>query len=120
LALNNSFVDHLQGTILHEHWRVEFRRRYFTQLPQLQRTSTASRASKTSIGPTTATAPAGAPPPGSCSELKTDERSRRKEKTVNTCAVLDTLVLAAGQRPGTRRIGVDREVDGGGGGVCGS
>jgi hypothetical protein len=30
-------VERLQGTILHEHWRVEFRRRYFTHLPQLQR-----------------------------------------------------------------------------------
>ncbi|MDH3213308.1 MAG: hypothetical protein OEM05_12555 [Myxococcales bacterium] len=29
--------ERLQGTILHEHWRMEFRRRYFTRLPQLQR-----------------------------------------------------------------------------------
>jgi hypothetical protein len=36
-AWTNGFVERLQGTILHEHWRVEFRRRYFTQLPQLQR-----------------------------------------------------------------------------------
>jgi transposase InsO family protein len=35
-AWTNGFVERLQGTILHEHWRVEFRRRYFTQLPQLQ------------------------------------------------------------------------------------
>jgi transposase InsO family protein len=27
----NGFVERLQGTILHEHWRVEFRRRYFTK-----------------------------------------------------------------------------------------
>jgi hypothetical protein len=33
----NGFVERIQGTVLHEHWRVEFRRRYFTQLPQLQR-----------------------------------------------------------------------------------
>ncbi len=33
----NGFVERLQGTILHEHWRVEFRRRYFTRFPQLQR-----------------------------------------------------------------------------------
>lgn len=26
----NGFVERLQGTILHEHWRVAFRRRYFT------------------------------------------------------------------------------------------
>ena len=26
------FVERLQGTILHEHWRVEFRRHYFTAL----------------------------------------------------------------------------------------
>ncbi len=31
------FVERLQGTILHEHWRIEFRRRYFTKLPQLER-----------------------------------------------------------------------------------
>jgi transposase InsO family protein len=35
-AWTNGFVERLQGTILHEHWRVEFRRRYFTQLTQLQ------------------------------------------------------------------------------------
>jgi transposase InsO family protein len=36
-AWTNGFVERLQGTILHEHWRVEFRRRYFTQLCQIQR-----------------------------------------------------------------------------------
>ena len=36
-AWTKGFVERLQGTILHEHWRVEFRRRYFTRLPQLQR-----------------------------------------------------------------------------------
>ena len=39
-AWTNGFVERLQGTILHEHWRVEFRRRYFTQLPQLLCTAT--------------------------------------------------------------------------------
>lgn len=29
-AWTNGFVERLQGTILHEHWRIEFRRRYFT------------------------------------------------------------------------------------------
>ncbi len=33
----NGFVERLQGTILHEHWRIEFRRRYFTKLAQLER-----------------------------------------------------------------------------------
>ena len=33
----NGFAERVQGTILHEHWRVEFRRRYFTRAPQLQR-----------------------------------------------------------------------------------
>jgi len=33
----NGFVERLQGTILHEHWRVEFRRRYFTRVSQLSR-----------------------------------------------------------------------------------
>ena len=36
-AFTNGFVERLQGTILHEHWRVEFRRRYFTRLGQLER-----------------------------------------------------------------------------------
>ena len=30
-------MERLQGTILHEHWRIEFRRRYFTKLGQLDR-----------------------------------------------------------------------------------
>ena len=33
----NGFVERLQGTILHEHWRIEFRRRYFTKLSHLDR-----------------------------------------------------------------------------------
>jgi transposase InsO family protein len=32
----NGFAERLQGTILHEHWRVEFRRRYFTQVAHLE------------------------------------------------------------------------------------
>ncbi len=36
-AWTNGFVERLQGTILHEHWRVAFRRRYFTRAHQLQR-----------------------------------------------------------------------------------
>jgi transposase InsO family protein len=36
-AFTNGFVERLQGTILHEHWRVEFRRRFFTRLGQLER-----------------------------------------------------------------------------------
>jgi transposase InsO family protein len=35
-AWTNGFVERLQGTILHEHWRVEFRRRYFTRIGQLE------------------------------------------------------------------------------------
>ena len=33
----NGFVERVQGTLLHEHWRVEFRRRYFTQISQIGR-----------------------------------------------------------------------------------
>jgi transposase InsO family protein len=33
----NGFVERVQGTILHEHWRIEFRRRYFTRTSQLER-----------------------------------------------------------------------------------
>jgi transposase InsO family protein len=36
-AFTNGFVERLQGTILHEHWRVEFRRRYFTRPHQIER-----------------------------------------------------------------------------------
>jgi transposase InsO family protein len=32
----NGFVERLQGTLLQEHWRVQFRRRYFTSRRQLQ------------------------------------------------------------------------------------
>lgn len=35
-AFTNGFVERLQQTILHEHWRIEFRRRYFTRLRQLE------------------------------------------------------------------------------------
>jgi transposase InsO family protein len=33
----NGFVERLQSTILHEHSRVEFRRRYFTSRHAMQR-----------------------------------------------------------------------------------
>jgi transposase InsO family protein len=36
-AWTNGFVERLQGTILQEHWRVAFRRRYFTTQAALQR-----------------------------------------------------------------------------------
>lgn len=36
-AWTNGFVERLQGTILTEHWRVVFRRTYFTRLDQLER-----------------------------------------------------------------------------------
>jgi transposase InsO family protein len=36
-AWTNGFVERLQGTILHEHWRIAFRRHYFTSAPTLQR-----------------------------------------------------------------------------------
>ena len=37
-AWTNGFVERLQGTILHEHWRIQFRRQYFTTRPAMQRT----------------------------------------------------------------------------------
>jgi transposase InsO family protein len=36
-AWTNGFVERLQGTILHEHWRIAFRRHYFRSAPALQR-----------------------------------------------------------------------------------
>jgi len=35
-AWTNGFVERLQGTILHEHWRIAFRPRYFRKRFQLQ------------------------------------------------------------------------------------
>ena len=35
-AWTNGFVERLQGTILHEHWRIAFRRRFFTTRKQLE------------------------------------------------------------------------------------
>ena len=35
-AWTNGFVERLQGTILHEHWRIAFRRKYFRKRLQLQ------------------------------------------------------------------------------------
>jgi transposase len=36
-AWTNGFVERVQGTILHEHWRIAFRRQYFTGVAALQR-----------------------------------------------------------------------------------
>ncbi len=36
-AWTNGVVERFQGTILHEHWRIAFRREYFGSLRQLQR-----------------------------------------------------------------------------------
>jgi transposase InsO family protein len=36
-AWTNGFVEPVQGTILHEHWRIAFRRHYFTSRVALQR-----------------------------------------------------------------------------------
>ena len=36
-AWTNGFVERLQGTILHEYWRIAFRRQYFTGLAALRR-----------------------------------------------------------------------------------
>jgi transposase InsO family protein len=36
-AWTNGFVERVQGTILHEHWRIAFRRHYFTSGAALQR-----------------------------------------------------------------------------------
>jgi transposase InsO family protein len=35
-AWTNGFVERLQGTLLHEHWRLAFRREYFRRLATLQ------------------------------------------------------------------------------------
>ena len=40
-AWTNGFAERLQGTVLHEHWRIVFRRRYFTSRTQLEHSFTA-------------------------------------------------------------------------------
>ena len=55
-AWTNGFVERLQGTILQEHWRVEFRRRYFTTRAALAPSLDGLSASTTNIGRTKATA----------------------------------------------------------------
>jgi len=35
--VDHGFVERVQGTILHEHWRIAFRRQYFTSVGTLQR-----------------------------------------------------------------------------------
>jgi len=37
-ASTNGFVERLRGTILHEHWRIHFRRQHFTTRAAMQRT----------------------------------------------------------------------------------
>ena len=37
-AWTNGFVERLQGTILEEHWRIQFRRRYFTGRRAMEQT----------------------------------------------------------------------------------
>ncbi len=37
-AWTNGFVERLQGTLLQEHWRIEFRRRYFTSRSAMEQT----------------------------------------------------------------------------------
>ena len=50
-AWTNGFVERLQKTILHEHWRVAFRRQYFTGRGALQRHSIAFSSSTTTSAP---------------------------------------------------------------------
>jgi transposase InsO family protein len=66
-AWTNGFVERLQQTIQHEHWRVVFRRHYFTRRAVLHRTLQQFSGSITSNGHTTATAPGAAPRPRSSS-----------------------------------------------------
>lgn len=34
-AFTNGLAERLEQMLLHDHWRIEFRRRYFTRLAQL-------------------------------------------------------------------------------------
>jgi transposase InsO family protein len=87
-AWTNGFVERLQQTILHEHWRVEFRRRYFSKLSHLNHSSTAFCASTTTSNRITGTAPAAAHREAFSLVRKiNDEIARRMGETVNTYAV---------------------------------
>jgi hypothetical protein len=35
-AFTNGLAERLEQMLLHDHWRIEFRRRYFTRLAQLE------------------------------------------------------------------------------------
>jgi transposase InsO family protein len=62
-AWTNGFVERLQGTILQEHWRVAFRRRYFISRTALQRSLDAFMQSYNYEQPTKAIASGAAPQP---------------------------------------------------------
>ncbi len=55
-AWTNGFVERLQGTLLQEHWRIQFRRRYFTSRRQLQQSLEAFLRFYNTQRPTRATA----------------------------------------------------------------
>ncbi len=88
-AWTNGFVERLQKTILHEHWRIAFRRQYFTGRGPCNARSIGFSSSTTMSGRIEATGSAGAPRPPYSKEPSPHEL---EDGCVNTFAKLDTLV----------------------------
>ena len=116
-AWTNGFVERLQGTMLHEHWRVEFRRHYFRSARALQRsldrflvfynTQRPHRGYRLQ-GRTPATVFHGAVAACTSTPASPDRagvRSEHVDGTVNTIPELDTLGLRhAHNRSGSGRL----------------
>jgi len=78
-AWTNGFVERLQGTILHEHWRIVFRRRYFRSAISYRYLLHPSSNSTTSSGLIRATVPRDGPPPRSSGAPSASTVKRRAE-----------------------------------------
>ena len=119
-AWTNGFVERLQGTILHEHWRIAFRRHYFRSAPALQRsldrflvfynTQRPHRGYRLR-GRTPATVFHGAVAARASTPASLEEAGARREYvdgTVNTIPELDTLVYGRLDARGGFLIGLGR------------
>ena len=88
-AWTNGFIERLQKTILHEHWRIAFRRQYFTRRRSLQRSLDRFSSSTTTSAPIAGIGLVGARrPPSSRTRWPHD----LVDEGVNTFAKLDNLV----------------------------
>ena len=91
-AWTNGFVERLQKTILHEHWRIAFRRQYFTAVGLCKARSTGFCSSTTTSGRIVVIVSVAGRPPR-CSAARS--RHERVDGSVNTFTKLDKLVCRA-------------------------